>query len=268
MSSQISYLDAFDEVVIEDYSSNEDESFDLEIEDDIISLDSSDLKIEDDIISIDSSDLEIEEEEEGEYEVTFISDDEDDDNDFEAVKELPKESKESQLKQLNEKYKDDLEKCNQVLEGKLNWVSAPISHVNDSLDKDEYPDINAKPKKEKKFGLKPIQKKTQKPMDIDIHVKNFFPSQINIRAPAKQLPLKKNWFCKNLIQTGTCRFGDKCIFAHTLTEVEANTEQCKFGQRCNNVKIIAPNQYINSGKYKCIRRHPNENINSFVKRVQ
>jgi hypothetical protein len=241
MSSQINYLDAFDDVVIEEYS------------------------LDDEIISLDSSD-------EGEYEVTFITDDEDEDDDFEAIeepKELPEESKKDRLKWLNEKYKDDLEKCNHALEGKLNWVSTPVSScVNDSLDKNEYPDINAKPKKEKKFSLKPIHKKCQKPMNVDIWVRDSLPSQINIIAPPKPQAFKKNWFCKNLIQTGTCKFGDRCIFAHTLAEVEANTEQCKFGQRCNNVKMINPKQYINSGKYKCVRLHPAENINSFIKRVQ
>ena len=268
-SPQINYIDAFDDVVIEEYFSDEDE--DDEHLSSSLKSSSSDLKL---LTDEEDDDEEVQDE----YEVTFLTDEEDEDGDFETRDEDSKtlsDSKQAHLRRLNDKYKADLILCNKALEGKMNWVSAPLPQASPRssmsrsrfTNKNDYPDVHAKPKPEKKFRLKPI--KNQRPMNIEIKVKDHVPSQIHIRPPPPKPPvLKKNWFCKNLIQTGTCKFGARCIFAHTLAEVENHTEQCKFGQRCNNIRMIGYNQYVNAGKYKCIRKHPRENISDFIKRVQ
>lgn len=275
MSSQINYIDAFDDVVIEDYFSDEEEEDDAHSSSTSANNDDNDDDV-DHLVQLTDEDNKDnkDDDDDDEYEVTFLTDDdEDDDGDFDTsedpVKSLSKdELKQAHLQRLNDKYKVDLILCNKALEGKMNWVSsAALTSSCGVVDKNDYPDVHSKPKREKKFRLKPI--KNQRPMNIEIKVKDHVPSQIHMRAPQPKPPvLKKNWFCKNLIQTGTCKFGTRCIFAHTLAEVENHTEQCKFGKRCNNIRMTGHNQYVNSGKYKCIRKHPHENISNFIKRVQ
>jgi hypothetical protein len=267
--SSTCYIDAFDEIV-EDYSDDDAES----------------------LVSLDSFD--IEEDEDTDFEVTFISDDEDEDKnededeDFklERPNNSEQETKEERMKLLNEKYKCDLEKCGEVLAGKLNWVTAKVP-TGSMVNKSEFPDISTEPKREKKFNLKPLYSKKSRPLDIKVIVSNS-PSQLIIpqkqqqcKYSSKVCPFgkncrfkhndkiqKKNWFCKNLIQTGTCRFGDRCIYSHTLEEIEQNVDWCKFKFRCNNVNRVGETKYINVGKYKCIHRHPNENITNLINRIQ
>lgn len=291
MSNTIRYVDAFDKIVVEDVKNVKDVKNVEDVEDvedneyDEWTKDSVVFDNDEDGEEYDADDettrVVVEEEEE----VTFISDDEDGDN-YEPVDESyeDKESYEDRIKRLNLKYKNELEKCNEALKGKLNWTAntQPLTVLqNKNLDAVEFPNLNDEepPRKRstlKKFTLtplKPLKNKKPQPMDVEVVIRNY-PSTINIRAPPKyvadpaQSRPKKNWFCKNLIQTGTCRFGDNCIFAHTLGEVEKHVEWCRFGQRCNNVNKVNRFHYINVGNYKCIRRHPNEGISNFIKRVQ
>lgn len=80
---------------------------------------------------------------------------------------------------------------------------------------------------------------------------------------------KKIWFCKNLIQSGKCRFGDKCVFAHTKDEIRQNVATCKFNERCRAVTKEGK-KYINliDCPRKCARLHPHEKISDFVRRMQ
>lgn len=78
---------------------------------------------------------------------------------------------------------------------------------------------------------------------------------------------KKIWFCKNVITRGECRFGDKCVFAHTVEEVQKHVEPCKFGNNCRAVKRVN-GKYTNFGPRKCVRLHPKEQVKDFVARTQ
>lgn len=260
--SHTTYLDAFDETIVthDDLSSDYNDSYST------YSGDDDDVFLDDDVSDDDEKILS----DSDSY--SLYSDDDDDFSkffdDFEITPRVKSEpSKEERINHLNKIYKDDLEKCHKALEGKLNWVTSKPS-IESVADINEFPNINVKPNQGKRLHLKKILKKNIKPLNINIKIKPNKPSQINMYVPRKKLPLKKKWFCKNLIQTGECRFGNKCIFAHTLKEIENHTEKCKFGHRCNNVSKISKNEYINNGYYKCIHRHPNENINNFIKRVQ
>lgn len=85
--------------------------------------------------------------------------------------------------------------------------------------------------------------------------------------PKQTLKNKKFWFCKNLFQTGKCKFGENCIFAHSEEEVKRQSTECKFGMRCFAVSRFN-NQYINIGPKKCLHLHKNENIRNLIMRMQ
>ena len=202
------------------------------------------------------------------FDVTFITDDEDDDSGVLVVKEDPKKilSHKEHLTKLNEYYKKQLDECGDMLQGKLNWKSSQPSPTSSSSenDLDHFPTLTAKPmtKREQKEAAM-----VSKPL-FDPKPLPPLPSRRNNTAAGVGFN-KKSWFCKNLIQTGTCRFGNRCIYAHSLDEVESNIHWCKYYTKCNNVSVSpVTNTYVNKGRYKCVRRHPNEAITNFVKRMQ
>jgi hypothetical protein len=82
-----------------------------------------------------------------------------------------------------------------------------------------------------------------------------------------KLHSKKLWFCKNIIQTGFCRYGNECLYAHTIKEVKEHVTKCRFGMDCHNVKKTN-GIVVNSGPRKCIRLHGKETIDNFIKRMQ
>jgi hypothetical protein len=96
------------------------------------------------------------------------------------------------------------------------------------------------------------------------------------------LALQKNLktrFCIKIIQTGECPFKNDCKYAHTIDEVAANVEPCKFGPKCNLVeKVRAPANVVQrrsityknveGEKRKCNKLHPKETIQNFIARMQ
>jgi hypothetical protein len=78
---------------------------------------------------------------------------------------------------------------------------------------------------------------------------------------------KKIWFCKNLIQQGFCKFGDKCAYGHSKEEIKAHASDCRFGDQCKAVKKEGVT-YVNVGNQKCVRIHPRERIGDFIMRTQ
>lgn len=107
-----------------------------------------------------------------------------------------------------------------------------------------------------------------------------------------EIPLRKIWFCKNMFKitlpkvqkagepaniekSGICRFGDSCIYAHSIEEIKQNLEKCKFEENCKNIKIIQiikndkkVRRYENiSETRKCNRLHPKERVIDFITRL-
>jgi len=78
---------------------------------------------------------------------------------------------------------------------------------------------------------------------------------------------KKIWLCKNLVQNGSCKFGDGCKFAHTYPEIKAAVKDCTHGVNCRAVKKDGL-RYLNDGPRKCVRLHPRERIADFVARTR
>ena len=76
-----------------------------------------------------------------------------------------------------------------------------------------------------------------------------------------QQKLIKNIICKKLT---TCKYGEQCIFAHTISEFK-QPNVCKYGMRCKKI-------YFNNNKYKnvnetiCLYVHPNETRNNYTQR--
>lgn len=100
---------------------------------------------------------------------------------------------------------------------------------------------------------------------------------------------RKIWLCKNMFnvvkdstnlvkieETGKCRFGDHCVYAHSIEEVRQNLDHCKFNEDCKAVKITQikkddkkVRRYENNlESRKCCRLHPKERIIDFIKRIQ
>jgi hypothetical protein len=104
---------------------------------------------------------------------------------------------------------------------------------------------------------------------------------------------RKIWLCKNVFkiskttgevlyesikieEIGNCRFGDHCIYAHSLEEIRQNVESCKFKEECKGVKITQiqkddkkVRRYENNFETrKCCRLHPKERFIDYIKRIQ
>lgn len=103
---------------------------------------------------------------------------------------------------------------------------------------------------------------------------------------------RKIWLCKNIFkisttagflydsikieETGTCRFGNNCVYAHSSEEVRQHLESCKFKEECKGVKITQikkedkkVRRYENNPETrKCCRLHPKERVIDFIKRIQ
>ena len=81
--------------------------------------------------------------------------------------------------------------------------------------------------------------------------------------------LKKTRMCKFIAKNQVCKFGNKCHFAHSLSELEIS--ECFFKHRCRYVRCVASSEkmvYINTYDSKiCKHMHPEENINSYYQRI-
>jgi len=104
---------------------------------------------------------------------------------------------------------------------------------------------------------------------------------------------RKIWLCKNIFkfssnatgslydsikieETGNCRFGDNCVYAHSSEEIRQNLEECKFKEKCKGIIITQikkddkkVRRYENNPETrKCCRLHPKERFIDFIKRIQ
>jgi hypothetical protein len=103
---------------------------------------------------------------------------------------------------------------------------------------------------------------------------------------------RKIWLCKNkfkisktdgniyecfkIEERGTCKFGDHCIYAHSIEDVRQGVQSCRFAEKCKGINIIyiqKDNQKVrryenNSETRKCCRLHPKERMLDFTKRIQ
>lgn len=218
------YLDAFDDNVEEQH---------VDIMDDEIS------DCEDNIVETEHSDVE-----------SVISDDERSEanqlspivkcftlgrnRDNETVEELS--AHDINLKRLNERYAEDLEKCHDVLKEKLNWFT-DIPRQNSSEDEStvkenllpnsEYPILST----ENQESYQPIKHSRTRGLlcengnvadKIDIKVVCGIQSKIHIRSAD---------LCNNFRRDGTCRFGEACEYSHTPKRAI-----CNKGVQCTNKK--------------------------------
>jgi hypothetical protein len=74
---------------------------------------------------------------------------------------------------------------------------------------------------------------------------------------------KKTRICINILKDKTCMFNYDCNFAHRFLDIECcDLKSCKFVTR------ITDNLYINNGTIECKLRHKDENIESYLLRLQ
>ncbi len=79
---------------------------------------------------------------------------------------------------------------------------------------------------------------------------------------------RKIWFCRNIIQRGTCHAGTRCLYAHSKMEVADNVSMCKFGDGCRLVTQTRDGFVNNNPERKCVRKHKSETIEEFISRMQ
>ena len=86
----------------------------------------------------------------------------------------------------------------------------------------------------------------------------------------------KTKYCRNIQETGNCKFGNKCVYAHDKLEIKQNVRPCKYGRRCNLIKQtlridrggnkrVCFRNLIN-GKY-CPNIHDMETIDNYIART-
>lgn len=80
--------------------------------------------------------------------------------------------------------------------------------------------------------------------------------------PPTVVKSRKIWMCKHV---NNCMHGKNCIYAHSIDEVRSAVSKCS---NCNRVKRISDVEYRNTvSERKCMRLHPNESIENFIKRT-
>ncbi|MGL5962379.1 MAG: zinc finger CCCH domain-containing protein [Cetobacterium sp.] len=137
-------------------------------------------------------------------------------------------------------------------------------------------------------------------LSADVKVKRERPADITTITTTSydDTPsFRKIWLCKNIFkispsttssggdhlydsikieETGNCRFGDHCVYAHSSEEIRQNLEECKFKEECKGVIITQikkddkkVRRYENNPEArKCCRLHPKERFIDFIKRIQ
>ena len=187
--------------------------------------------------------------------VFFISESDDDDEEYDnsytkSCKPTP---------QLSEEVKRGM---GIALKGKLNWLTQ-------QPDLKIYPLITT-PVKENKYRVKFVP--LTKAKILNIKVKHAHHSSINLneslkreiplckfiqagklclygdRCRFKHIPIcnKPNYdekirvlktkYCRNIQETGRCKFGTRCVYAHDKLEIKQTVHPCKYGRRCKFVK--------------------------------
>ena len=91
----------------------------------------------------------------------------------------------------------------------------------------------------------------------------FSPQEEVILLPAsdikKQPEIKKKTktqMCKSISGGKSCKFGSKCMFAHSALELDIL--ECQYGARCNKIKCGLNGQICNAGGVVCGRKHGDE----------
>lgn len=105
------------------------------------------------------------------------------------------------------------------------------------------------------------------------------PKQTNEKDNSRKMRLCKNIFTitsEELTETGICKFGETCIYAHTKEELRQNIEECRFGENCKSVDLVFKKKsdgkkvrrYENTSGRKCHRLHTKERVIDYIKRTQ
>lgn len=163
---------------------------------------------------------------------------------------LERQSNLSKKKDLEyeKRIRDQLANSGVALEGKLNWCTFKQPDIVDlTKDDSEFPSIDAPvhnrstEKSQKRFGK-------FRPMDISIRVSDT--SAVKVVSPPKEpsytQPLSFRT-CKYILSKQECPFGKSCKFSHTVNKRHEpssvaspfyklrmceNLPNCKFGNRC------------------------------------
>lgn len=138
------------------------------------------------------------------------------------------------------------------------------------------------------LGNSPEQQKSKNPREDDTGT-HFIPkSDESSIGDDEVVVLRKIWLCKNMFKIitdeisvkieefGICKFGDRCIYAHSRQDIQNALQECIYKDKCNAVKLVyiikdgkRVRRYKNNPEIrKCNRLHPNERIFDFISRIQ
>ncbi len=113
-----------------------------------------------------------------------------------------------------------------------------------------YPVLGAKDAQKRKTKFKPINRKNSRRLLIDIN--KYEPLPPRRRYNKRSNPRKtKSKLCMSVVKKFKCRYGDKCNYAHSVSELKPNS--CYFGHKCTNKN--------------CDKLHPGEDFQSFLVRT-
>ena len=76
--------------------------------------------------------------------------------------------------------------------------------------------------------------------------------------------LTKTRMCNSLTTGQPCSHGDKCRFAHSLSELKIS--ECTFADDCRFIRVWN-RKLINNGDKICNHKHPQESVDAFIARV-
>jgi hypothetical protein len=91
----------------------------------------------------------------------------------------------------------------------------------------------------------------------------FSPQEEVILLPASDIKNQpdinkktKTHMCRSISGGQSCKFGTKCMFAHSALELDIL--ECQYGERCNKIKRELNGQICNAGGVVCGRKHGDE----------
>lgn len=230
-----------------------------------------------------------------EYEPFFASDSGSNDDSFSEMHEDIRRKERAELRKLekqkqrdeqyNVKINKQLDECGDLLKGKMAWVANfnvkepagtqfPVSKVDHSKVQPKKFSSNHAGGHASGHASKHFM--NERPFEVPVRVGGLT-SDVTLYKPEPvvqhsrpQMPnqapekTKKIWMCRNV---KSCRFGDRCMFAHSVGEIEAAVTKCNY-HVCTRVRKLN-GRYTNTlNERKCLRLHRNEDIDNFIERTQ
>jgi hypothetical protein len=152
-------------------------------------------------------------------------------------------------KLIEEAKKDEIDEKQRVMELQIAFA---MNRTDDKLESVYEAEAKPLPDPNQRWSMVGKSKKEKKEKKI-IDIYSYSPE-----------PGTKSRVCKMIEMGKPCRYGDKCSFAHTMTDL--TPKRCRFGERCRQLDWTC-NGFVNKMGRRCSFIHPKETRDNYQNRL-